>query len=298
MEFYDSAGDVLEAIWNVLKSDNIWGSLSRAAVIGLLTAALIKLITVVFRRLERARLRRGQTIGLPRIIEYILIVSAVVLGLAAIISGNAKKALSTLLASSGIAAVVLSIACQEPIGNLCSGVITLLSSPYKIGNYVRFVATDEIGMVEQVTLRHTVILTYENKRLVIPNSEMNKAVIENADYGGNKVCVPIEFPVTFETDLDRARELIAQVVLTHPDFDEDEAKKTALRGEPPAMVLVNRFEQNGVVLKVWIWSKNLDASYVHKSDIQYGVWVRFRKNGISFAHPRVRLIGGLEEPHS
>ena len=83
---------------------------------------------------------------------------------------------------------------------------------------VRCVDNNITGRVEEITLRHTAIRTYENKRLIIPNSVMNSSIIENADYQDSRVCTFLEIGVTYESDIARAKELLADVVARQPDF--------------------------------------------------------------------------------
>jgi small-conductance mechanosensitive channel len=271
-------------------------SLRIAAAIAL-TLSLVKIISAVFRRAERARRARGQRFGFVRLLKYALTALVCVGGLAAVFSGSAKNAFSAVLASSGVAAIVLSIACQEPIGNLCSGLVIILTSPFKIGDVIRHMGMGETGTVEEVTLRHTVIRTFENKRLIIPNSDMNRAAIENASYGDSKICMPMEFSITYESDVETAMEVIRNAIQRHPDYDDAKAEEALAAGRPPVEVLVNRMEDSGIVLKVWVWAKNIGVSHRMKSDIFIEVQRRFGYAHVDFAYPHMQIVRG-EEPRA
>ncbi|MDR2420814.1 MAG: mechanosensitive ion channel family protein [Oscillospiraceae bacterium] len=262
----------------------------RAAVAIALTLSLVKIISAVFRRAEKARRARGQRFGFVRLLKYALTALVCVGGLTAVFSGSATNALSAVLASSGVAAIVLSIACQEPIGNLCSGLIIILTSPFKIGDVIRHVGMGETGTVEEVTLRHTVIRTFENKRLIIPNSDMNKAAIENASYGGNKICMPLEFTITYESDAETAAQVIRNAIQRHPHYDDEKAEEALAAGKEPVEVLINRMEDSGIVLKVWVWAENLGVSHRMKSDIYFEVKKRFGYAHVDFAYPHIQIV--------
>ncbi|MDR1328572.1 MAG: mechanosensitive ion channel family protein, partial [Oscillospiraceae bacterium] len=134
------------------------------------------------------------------------------------------------------------------------------------------------------TLRHTVIRTFENKRLIIPNSDMNKAAIENSSYGDSKVCFPLEFSITYESDADAAMQVIRNAIQRHPKYDEDKAEEALAAGRDPVEVLVNRLESSGIVLKVWVWAESLGVSNRMKSDIYLEVRRRFGFAGVDFAY--------------
>jgi small-conductance mechanosensitive channel len=57
-----------------------------------------------------------------------------------------------------------------------------------------------------------------------------------------------------------------------------------------AAALVNRMEESGIVLRVWVWAETLEASYRLKSDIMLGVHRRFGDEGVRFAYPHVQII--------
>ncbi|MDR0446046.1 MAG: mechanosensitive ion channel family protein [Oscillospiraceae bacterium] len=271
-------------------------ALIRFAVAVLITAALLKIISVVLRRAEKSRRERGMRFGYIRVLRYALVALVLIGCAAAVFSGSAQQAFGAVLASSGVAAIVLSIACQEPIGNLCSGLIIILTSPFKIGDVIRHVGLDATGTVEEVTLRHTVIRTFENKRLIIPNSDMNKAAIENANYGESRVCFPMEFSITYESDAETAMQVIRNAIQRHPGYDDAKAEEARAAGREPVEVLVNRLEPLGIVLKVWVWSATLSASYKMKSDIYIEVRKRFRFAHVDFAYPRILAAGGTSLP--
>ncbi|MDR3277270.1 MAG: mechanosensitive ion channel family protein [Oscillospiraceae bacterium] len=267
----------------------------RIAALLLATVILTRLVRRLFLRLEKNSAINGKHLGYLRLAKYVLYIIIYIAAIGGAVSGSLKTTLSALLASSGVAAVVLSIACQEPISNLCSGIIIILSRPFQIGDVIRYLDKDISGTVEEITLRHTVIRTFENKRLIIPNGVMNKSVIENANFAGDKLCMPLEFCVTYESDLERAMSLIRDVIMRHPDYDEVKANEAIAKGEEPVEVFANRLEDSGVVLRVWVWAASLSVSIRLKSDILLGVRKRFAESGVHFAYPHMELVGRKEE---
>ena len=100
----------------------------------------------------------------------------------AIISGEIKALSSlakALLASGGILAVVIGLASQEAASNLINGLMVISYKPFKEGDFVHLPQQNISGKVIDVSLRHTVIETLEKTQVIIPNTIMNKEVIEN-----------------------------------------------------------------------------------------------------------------------
>jgi len=284
--------NIITQIKDIMTSENpgAAGFVIRAVAVVLLTAIAVKVVKLVFGRIEKKRRDEHRTFGYVRIAQYIVLLLIYAVAVAAVISGSVQQTISAVVASSGIAAVVLSIACQEPIGNLCSGVIIIIASPFKVGDIVRHLGLDIIGTVEEITLRHTVIRTFEQKRLFIPNSDMNKAAIENSNYGEERVRMALEFAITFESDLDAAIKVVTNAILRHPSFDDEQAERDRAVGRDPVEVRVSRFEQNGVILRVWVWAPTLSESYRMKSDILREVKTRFGYAHVRFAYPHIEMV--------
>jgi small-conductance mechanosensitive channel len=257
----------------------------------LLTIIVVAVINWVFRALRRRRTVTGKNLSYLSLIRYLLLAIVYISAIGSVASGSIKTTLSAVLASSGLAAVVISIACQEPIGNLCSGVFIILARPFQIGDIVRYLEKDISGVVEEITLRHTVIRTYENKRLVIPNGVMNKSVIENANYGDGRVSFPLDFSVTYDSNLKMAMELVADVVMYNTTRDG----RSMPNEGGGVQVLINRMEASAIVLRVWVWAESLSATYKLKSDIIFGVHQRFEDEGVKFAYTQVQVVKSGEK---
>lgn len=114
------------------------------------------------------------------------------------------KLLTTILAGSGVIAVLLSIAAQESIGNFISGFFISVCKPFNIGDRVTILDKNITGIIEDITLRHTVIKTYTNNRVIIPNSIMNKSIIENSNYFDDKSLAFIDVNIDYKSDVKKS----------------------------------------------------------------------------------------------
>lgn len=186
-----------------------------------------------------------------------------------------------LLQSGTLLIAILTFAAQQALGNVISGFSISMTKPYKAGDKVKIIEGSNIlaeGIIDDVTIRHTVIRTFDGQSAIIPNSTMDSAVIVNTNFTEN-VGNFIEVEVSFESDIDKAREIFRKLVMEH---------ELTLNGESTA-VLVNRFEPSGVVLKSTVWAENLDNSFQACSDIRKQLVEEFEKNGIEIPYPAVSI---------
>ena len=72
-----------------------------------------------------------------------------------------------LAASTGIVTLALGLAAQDAVGNFVNGMMIAMFKPFKIGDLIRIDSENIIGTVVDISLRHTIIQTYENTRVII-----------------------------------------------------------------------------------------------------------------------------------
>jgi len=142
---------------------------------------VLRVVSVLFRRGERRLLARGRDVTSLRYLRYGVKGFLYVIVLAGALRNvpGMNTVFTSILAGSGIMAVVVGLASQQALGNVISGALLLLFRPFKVGDTIRYLAVDITGVVEEIGFRHTAIRTGENKRLLIPNSLMNSNVVEN-----------------------------------------------------------------------------------------------------------------------
>jgi small conductance mechanosensitive channel len=264
----------------------------RLLAIVLFIVVVTAVINAIFRKSKKRMEKGGRYTGYLRIVRRILLAIVYIVGILVALNEIPvfNNIITSLLASSGIAAVVLSLACQEAIGNLASGLIILVSKPFQVGDTIRYIGDNITGTVESITLRHTVVRTFENKRLIIPNGLINKSTLENGNYAEDKICLLLDFSITYESDAALAMEIISDVVLLHPDYCDNRTEREIVDGEPPVRVLIRDFAESAVIIRAWVWAADLNISLKMKNDIYLSVQQRFKSSGIQLAYPHVELV--------
>ena len=155
---------------------------------------------------------RTFTLSFVKIAMYVLLLICVI-G----ILGVPMASVVTVLASAGVA---IGLALQGALSNLAGGIMLMVFKPFKLGDYVD--AAGVSGVVKEVTLFYTVIMTLDNKRITVPNgSLMNTNVVDYSSAELRRVdltfsCAKSEAPA-------RIQEIMQQVmadnekVLSQPD---------------------------------------------------------------------------------
>ena len=219
-----------------------------------------------------------------------LTVALVCIGFIADLFPTTTKALSVVLASSGLIVAVLGFAAQESLSNMINGLFISIFKPFEIGNRVTLVNSGITSNIENLTLRHTVIRTVTNTRLIIPNSTMNKEVIENSHYTDIRAANLFDIWVSYESDLRLAMTIMADLIELHPltiDVRTDLSK-------PIVNVLVRELGDSGICLRATVWTATVDDNFKACSDLRILIKEDFNKNNIEIPYNHIQIISKKE----
>lgn len=195
----------------------------------------------------------------------------------------------SLLAGAGILAVAVGFASQQALGNVISGVFIVVFKPFKIGD--RLTVRDTLrGLVEDITLRHTVIRDMENRRIVIPNSVMSSEVIVNADLLDNRVCRFVEIAISYESDIEKARKIMMEEAMAHPTRIDGRSEEQLERGAPELPVKVVLLGDSGVTLRAWVWAPDHQSGFQMHCDLLETIKMRFDSAGIEIPFPHRTIV--------
>lgn len=174
------------------------------------------------------------------------------------------------LASVGVASVVIGLAAQSTLGNLIAGISLLLYRPFNIGDFIQ-VSTPaglESGTVENLDLGYTILRTPDNRRILIPNNAMASQTSINLSVGRNRLLSVIPVNVGPDTDLDRARAALADIVKQYP-------KAREFVGAP-----VTAISNTSITLTLKVWCETYSDINELKSDLLEAIRKRFKAEGI------------------
>lgn len=196
---------------------------------------------------------------------------------------------TSLLAGAGLFAIAIGFASQAALANVIGGLFIVMFKPYKIGDRIQ-VRTDLSGVVEDINLRHTVIRNFENKRIIIPNSVISNEVVVNSNYEDNKICKWIDIGISYDSDVDLAKEIMKDEVLKHPLSVDNRTEEQIEEGEEIVPVRVIMMGDSSVNLRAWSWAENPPDAFVMGCDLIESIKKRFDKEGIEIPFPYRTLV--------
>lgn len=116
----------------------------------------------------------------------------------------------SLLASAGVAGIVLGLAAQRSISNLLAGIQISLTQPMRIGDTV--IVEGEWGWIEEITLTYVVVKVWDLRRLVVPIANFLEKPFQNWTRGSPAIMGTVEVHADFSVDVDAARAELKRIV--------------------------------------------------------------------------------------
>ena len=111
-------------------------------------------------------------------------------------------------------AFAVGLALQGSLGNFASGVLLLVFRPYKVGDLVT-IGGGNTGTVHAIQIFNTVLVTLDNKHIIVPNSVVTSNVMTNIS-GQGIIGVELKFSIGYDADIDQARQVILSVAKNCP----------------------------------------------------------------------------------
>jgi small-conductance mechanosensitive channel len=140
----------------------------------------------------------------------------VVIGIWSVLSifPQTQEIAHALLASSAVLAIVAGLALNTPLGNLGSGVLVAFTQPLRLGD--RVTVGEQTGFVEQINLIYTVLVTDEDRRIFIPNTQLTTTPIVNRTIRDPRRAVTAALPLRMGAPIDHARTVALDAVESVP----------------------------------------------------------------------------------
>lgn len=195
---------------------------------------------------------------------------------------------SSLLAGAGILAVALGFASQHALSNIISGVFIVIYKPFRVNERIEI--HNMIGVIEDITLRHTVIRDFQNRRIIIPNALISDEIILNADFEDDRICKHLEVVISFESDLLKAKEIMRDEVTKHPLHIDSRTSAEIEEGKDEVPVRVLNLGPEGVRIRAWAWTSNAADAFLMSCEFFESIKIRFDQEGVELAYPHRVLI--------
>ena len=199
--------------------------------------------------------------------------------------------LTALVLAAGFLAIVVGLAAQSSLSNIIGGVLVATTQPFHIGDAVVYpYPNGDWCFVEDIRLTFTVLRTWDLRRLMVPNAMFQSSVIVNYTAVDPTMLVIVYMVITFESNVDRAREIMVEEARKHPDL-------LPLGNLPVTHVMDYQGGGNqgtgmygGVDLRLLSAAKDQPTAFQVEKDLLYSIRKRFEEEGIALAYPTQRVI--------
>ncbi len=207
-----------------------------------------------------------------------------------------KSIALTVFAGAGIFVAILGFAAQAAFSNIIGGIFIVIFKPFRVGDMIK-VGAQPYGIVEDITLRHTVITNFENKRIVIPNSVISSETIVNDNIEDEKVCKWIEIGISYDSNVDDAIRILKEICKNHPLQMDVRTPEEISAGKEELMVRLLSFGEYSVNLRAYVWTENPVEAYQMHSDINKELKKRFDEAGIEIPFPYRTIVFKDDKKH-
>lgn len=263
----------------MLEKLKTWGhSLGELAVDRLVPVALILVIGILIIRVIMALVKKGlETSKLEKaahslIRSVISVVLYLLLGL--IVASGLGIDVSSIVALASVLTLAVSLSIQNALTNVIGGFTLLYTHPFKSGDFVEIAGKS--GVVEEIGMSYTVLVTGDNKRISIPNSSVVAGDIVNYSVMGSRriditICASYNTPVQNVIDALLQAGTMDNVLL-----------------EPAPMAAVNRYGESAIEYVLRVWTSTEDY-WPTLYAINQKIKTVFDETGIEMTYPHLNV---------
>ncbi len=184
--------------------------------------------------------------------------------------------IKALVVSLGVGSFAIAFAAQETLANMIAGFVIMVDRPFRAGDRIKILSSQQFGDVIKVGLRSTKILDFDNNIVMIPNAQIIKSEIINYSYPEVSTRLRIEVGIAYGSNIDKAKKILISVcegfeqVLTEP--------------KPAAYVL--GFGESSVQMIVVGRVRHYKDLFDITDAVRVRIYDEFNKQGIEFPFPQ------------
>lgn len=195
----------------------------------------------------------------------------------------------SLFAGAGIFAVIIGFASQQAFANIVSGIFIVLFKPFRINDIIT-IANQYDGVVEDITLRHTVIRNWENRRVIIPNSIISNETLINSSIIDEKTNRRVVIGISYDSDVDLARSIIHEEMLNHPSLIDPRSPEDIKAGAERVLTRVTALGDFSVNIRLELWAKSSLDAFIMSTDLLDSIKKRFDAEGVEIPFPYRTIV--------
>lgn len=181
---------------------------------------------------------------------------------------------TAVFAASAALLVGVGLALQTFFQDIISGIFILIDQSVHVGDIIEI--DGKVGRVEDIKLRTTRAVTFDNKVLIVPNHKYLTSILYNWTENGSQTRENVMVGVAYGSDVQLVKKLLIQAANEHPDVLED----------PEPLVLFTDFADSSLNFKLVFTLNNSFVGSIPKSDLRFKIDALFREHNISIPFPQ------------
>ncbi|HRW06965.1 MAG TPA: mechanosensitive ion channel family protein [Caldilineaceae bacterium] len=273
-------GNILNgSIWN---PNSLLGAIAYFIVFMVIATLIVRTVRVLFtqtlKRDSHGVIDRTTASFLVQAIQIVIYVVAFTLYAHLIPVLNSLG--SALLTGVSISAVVVGLAAQSTLSNLVASIALVLYRPFRIGDQIQISAPTglETGVVNNLTLGYTVLETFDNRHIVVPNSVMANQITVNLTSVNPRAMAIVPIQISYESDVAKARQILIELANAQPSVQE-------VVGCP-----LTALGAYAVTLSLRAWCADAGAAKTVEYTLYEQVLTRFTQAGIEMPYPYMNVL--------
>jgi len=183
--------------------------------------------------------------------------------------------IGSLLVSLGVGSLAVALAAQDTLANIIAGFVILVDRPFRVGDRVE-IPTGVTGDVQEIGLRSTKVLNFDNNTVIIPNADLVKSRIVNYSYPQLPMRVQVKFEVSVGTDPAAVREILLGLARREPD----------LLAQPAHTVYVASVGGSSMQMIFEALCARFDRQFAVETALREQAYAEFVKRGIAIPVPQ------------
>ncbi len=275
---------------NFFELDSFWNIFLYCTLVFFITWIFSRVIRyfIVWRIKRRKKERFGGTsiFFLKNSIKFFLGLCAI--GYLIYVVPSLRSKATIIFSGAGILAAIIGFAAQAALSNLIAGVFIVIFKPFRVGDYIK-VDDERIGIVQDITLRHTIINTFENKRLIIPNSIISTESILNHTIEDSNILSFNNFKIGLNADVDLAKKIIQEEAIKLDFVIDNRTPEEVLKDEHQIIVRFIDVTEGFIHLRAYVWLNEPFEEFKLKCDLKEAVYKRYVAEGVDLPIPMRKI---------
>jgi len=253
------------------------------AVAVLVTWVLLKVNKFFFRRMQEKN-NGLHLLFFKRVIDVVIVVGCGIVTISSYI--GLESIWQTILGGTAITTAVLTFVAQDTIKDVLGGLMISLNKPFEVGNRIEL-EDGTVGIVEDMTPRHVVLVGVDTLRHVVPNSKLNTMRVINYSYHRKDRAISFKFPVGYDSDMALVKKVIAK------EIEDSPFTKPKIQGEDGteayAPVLFMEFADSALIMSVTAYYDSSNPTERVKDDINTRVREALIANNIDIPYQHITV---------